>query len=162
MKQPKHVKIAQQEGVEAGFAAYCASVTSGQGLALAPVRAKAEAILGKRLNPNRKGALEAYCKAFKLDPNAKVIQEAAEARGDGQADIAQIVAAVLVALGNEPEATEDKRERREVPADAARNAVLWRLNVEGLLAEALDASDEDYITQEAGRATLTLHFGEQS
>lgn len=156
----KHIRIAQTEGVEAGFAAYCASVTSGQGLALAPVRAKAESILGKRLNPERKGALEAYIKAFGL--GNVTIEKAAEARGDGPADIAQIVAAVLVALGNEPEATEDKRERREVPADAARNAVLWRLNVEGLLAEALDASDEDYITQEAGRATLTLHFGEQS
>lgn len=156
---PKHVRIAQTEGVEAGFDAYCASVISGQGMALAPVRAKAESILGKRLNVNRKGALDAYCKAFKLKPGAIQAQVATD---ETPLDITQIIAeAIAAALGNTPAKAEPEAadERRTPPKDAARNAVLWRLNVEGLLSEALDASEGDYITQAAGTSTLTAKFG---
>ena len=56
----------------------------------------------------------------------------------------------------------DSTDRAQRETDAARNAVLWRLNVEGLLHvayERAEALDLDYITQEIGTAVLTENFG---
>lgn len=82
-------------------------------------------------------------------------------------DVAAIVAAVLTAVGKTPTeapqaATEAYKARtapEDRPADAARNQVLWALNTEGLLGEALEASDKPYITQDAGTSVLTATFG---
>ena len=161
MRTPKHVVIARTQGAEAGFAAYCASVTSGQGMSLEPVRAKAESILGKRLNPERKGALAAYCKAFDVDASAEPQTIIREAKGETPQDLAQIIAELQARIEALAAPAASGRTPRTRPTDAASNGVLWRLNVEGLLAEALDASDEDYITQDAGTTLLTATFGPQ-
>lgn len=50
----------------------------------------------------------------------------------------------------------------EVPANAARNQLLWALNTEGLLREALDKCEEqglDYITRDVGTELMTREFG---
>lgn len=84
----------------------------------------------------------------------------AEAKGDAPADLMQAFAEWLAAQGKgEAIHTEARKPIKTAPKDAARNGVLWRLNVEGLLSEALAASDESYITQKAGQDTLTAAFG---
>lgn len=92
-----------------------------------------------------------------------------EAKGETQADLTQIIAeavanAVALATGTKVESTPTPanatRKPMTAPAkDAATNRKLWRLNVEGLLADALAASDKPYITDEAAGATLTAAFG---
>ena len=66
--------------------------------------------------------------------------------------------------GNDGDEGDDGGEfgREDREPDAARNAVLWRLNVEGLLPDALtraEAEGLDYITQTIGQTILTENFG---
>lgn len=92
-----------------------------------------------------------------------------EARGETHADLIQALLdsplgpAIQQALGNLPEikaaaSIVNLRSKRET--DSATNGMLWRLNVEGLLTEAVEASPGDYITKGAAQAVLTDHFGE--
>lgn len=70
----------------------------------------------------------------------------------------------LLTPGNTPEPNEDEGDyaertpRDQVPADAARNAVLWALNTEGFLT--LDPEGgNDPITQDEGTELLSEVFG---
>lgn len=59
------------------------------------------------------------------------------------------------AVGNYRERTA----REDIPADAARNSVLWALNTEGLLTDAIERSEGGCITQAIGTALLSETFG---
>jgi hypothetical protein len=118
----------------------------------------------------REGAKKPTKAAFKKLWTARRIEangsDVAAAKGDAPADLAQIIAtAVAAALaaqesGGDTAAPASKRKpMTAAPKDAARNGVLWRLNVEGLLDAALAASGGKYITQEGGTSTLTEAFG---
>lgn len=118
---------------------------------------------------DHKARYEEYQAEIEADERAETIREA---KGETTPDVLQLLAEALGLTGDaqdeddEPEAEPEKPKRktqtkpRKRPEDAARNSVLWRLNVEGLIEEALDASDGDYITQATGSAILTKHFGE--
>ena len=100
----------------------------------------------------------------KGDDRATLIQQIAEAMASGDAEaIAELLAGGTDAT-DEAEAADDGEylEPRDTPEDAASNGVLWRLNKEGLLHEALEDAGEaelDYISQEIGQAVLTRGFG---
>lgn len=92
-----------------------------------------------------------------------------EAKGETDIDLLQALAETLADAGVDASlltrhiktttTTTKTRERREAPEDAARNAKLWRLNVEGLLPEAIARADDDYITDELAGQILTEAFG---
>lgn len=97
---------------------------------------------------------------------------AAQVRGKDKSTLVQQLAEILRSMGVEVEddtLADDLREDaveyaepRETPEDAARNAVLWRLNKDGLLADAVNRAADaglDYITQEIGSTLLTETFG---
>jgi hypothetical protein len=104
----------------------------------------------------------------------QALREQLEAKGGVQAfaddepdteagvDIAAITAAVMQALGKTAPASKSFRKRHTAAQrheDGARNGLLWALNDEGLLSEALDASPGDYITQDAGLRVMETTFG---
>lgn len=89
------------------------------------------------------------------------VQTLTAAGVQGQALI-QAITAFQANNGTTPTVAPTFRTRHtkdEQNKDAARNGLLWALNDEGLLAEALEASPGDYITQEAGLAIMTRTFG---
>jgi hypothetical protein len=136
------------DSVDAAYAAYCAMPHMKRASAKKPTKAQF-----KKLYAAKRASID-----------AEPIRVAkGETKGDLAQQIAEAVAAALAAANGEPEPMEAPkpkiRKRNAPPKDAARNAVLWRLNVEGLLNEALDASPGTYITQAAGTATLTAAFG---
>ena len=123
----------------------------------------------------RKPSFKTWCKThtdkfneFHTNHNAAA---AASVRGKTGPDLVQALAEFLAERGYdvpkgmiEDDLADDAvyAEPRETPSDAARNAVLWRLNKDGLLAEAINRAadaDLDYVTQEIGSALLTETFG---
>lgn len=116
----------------------------------------------------RKPSFAAWCKThtakFKAFHTNHGAAAAGKARGKAAPDLLQQLAEALSALQAkeaeaEPEASDEYDEKREVPADAARNGVLWVLNSQGLMAEALERAEGDYITQDEGTSLLTERFG---
>lgn len=101
------------------------------------------------------------------------------AKGEDKGDLIQALAEALRERGIEIDAAqlqddlrddeieqaeddEDYEEPREAAGDEARNGVMWRLNKEGLLNNALALAEEaglDYITQEIGLEVLSSTFG---
>jgi hypothetical protein len=95
-------------------------------------------------------------------------QTAANTRGKAKPDLFALLAEALAerlgvtsedVTAEETAEPNEYQERREAPADCARNGVLWVLNAQGLLAEALERAEGDYITQDEGTALLTETFG---
>lgn len=143
------------EDVKESLAAYCAMP-----------HAQREGFKKPTLAKFRKMHAERHQQAV---ANAQIV---VQAKQETPGDLAQIVAtavanALAVAMGGEPQtaatpvATPTRKPvaKNAIPQDAASNRKLWRLNVEGLLAEALAQSDEQYVTEEAASATLTAAFG---
>lgn len=131
------------DNIDEAYAAYCAMPhTKRQGYKK-PTKATFKKLYAER----------------RLELNADAVREA---KGETLADLAQQIAelsAAVASLSGEDTTQAEFDTPRPRPIDAARNGVLWRLNVEGLLTEALDASEGDYIQQAAGVATLEAHFG---
>lgn len=121
----------------------------------------------KRDNAPKKPTRKAFEKLYATKREAKLAESTPEAAPamDLQAIIAAAVAkAVADATGTTPDTDsgDDDLTMDERKEDSARNAVLWRLNVEGLLGIAYDRAAEaglDYITQELGTTLLTETFG---
>lgn len=130
------------DNIDEAYAAYCAMPHTRRKGFKKPTKAKFKKLYAER----------------RLELNADTVREA---KGETLADLAQQIAelsAAVASLSSEDTTTEFDTPRPR-PIDAARNGVLWRLNVEGLLTEALDVSEGDYIQQAAGVATLEAHFG---